>query len=658
MTILTEGTVLWQPSEDRVNESGVQKFINWLAQNKGLIFTDYHSLWNWSVDSLEDFWESVWEYLNIRSSTAYPAVLEKRVMPGAKWFTGARLNYAEHVFRNVRDTQPAVLFQSEHVPLTEISWAELEQKTASIAKTLREYGVKPGDRVVGYIPNIPQAIIAFLACASIGAIWSSCSPDFGTPSVVDRFKQIEPKVLFAVDGYRYNGKSFDRKSVVAELQESLPSLQKTIFVPYLHEHSNTDGLENAVLFPDLLEEKAELAYEQLPFDHPLWILYSSGTTGIPKAIVHPQGGIILQHLTTFCIQNALTPEDRFFWFTTTGWMMWNYLVSTLLVGATVVQYDGSPAYPGSHVLWELAEKSGITFMGISPAFISICMKSGIRPGDQYDLSKLKGIGVTGAPLTSDGFHWTYQHVKKDLWLNSTSGGTDVCTAFVGGTPSLPVRAGEIQCRVLGVKAEAFDDNGNSVVDEVGELVITLPMPTMPVYFWNDPDGTRYRESYFDMYPGYWRHGDWIKIKSGGGCVIYGRSDSTINRQGVRMGTSEIYQAVEGVDEVIDSLVVDLEHLGRQSFLPCFVVLKEGVSLTEELKKTIKDRVRQFVSPRHVPDEIYQVSQIPRTLNGKKMEVPIRKILLGFPIEKAVNPDSMGNPESLPFFIELARTLNH
>lgn len=656
MTAVTEGSVLWQPDEARIRNSGIHMFMNWLKDTRGLSFSDYESLWRWSVESLEEFWESAWQYHGIQSATPYSTALEKRVMPGAKWFTGATLNYAEHVFRNSSDTKPAILFQSEHMPVTEISWRELKQKTASFAKHLREMGVQPGDRVAAYIPNIPQSIIAFLACASIGAIWSSCSPDFGISSVIDRFQQIEPKVLIAVDGYRYNGKIHDKKAVINELQQALPCLEKTVIVSYLHHDSNSEGLHESVRFEDLIQDEVELTYEHLPFDHPLWILYSSGTTGVPKAIVHPQGGILLQHLTTFAIQNGLTSDDRLFWFTTTGWMMWNYVVSSLLVGATVVQYDGSPTYPGPHVLWELAEKAEIAFMGISPAFIGICMKAGLRPGEQFHLGKLRCIGVTGAPLTTHGYEWLYNHVKADVWVNSTSGGTDVCSGFVGGTPILPVRAGEIQCRSLGVKVEAFDDFGNAVLDEVGELVITLPMPTMPVYFWNDPDGSRYRESYFEMFPGVWRHGDWIKIKSTGGCVIYGRSDSTINRHGVRMGTSEIYQAVEGLDDVLDSLVVDLEFAGKSSFMPCFVVLQDGVSLTDDIKRRIKARVASMVSPRHIPDEVYHVQQIPRTLNGKKMEVPVRKILLGFPLEKCVSADSMSNPDSLPFFIELSQKL--
>lgn len=657
MAAVAEGTLLWEPSEERKKSSGMYRYMQWLKSKRGLEFPDYESLWRWSVEHLEDFWESVWEYTGVQATTSYTSVLEKREMPGARWFTGARLNYAEHIFRRFRAHKPAILFQSEHHPLTAITWDELKQQTAAVANALKAMGVKAGDRVVAYMPNIPQTVIAFLACASLGAIWSSCSPDFGTPSVVDRFKQIEPKILFAVDGYRYNGKPHDRMAEVAGLQEALPTLEKTVLVPYLDEQVDARRLKDAVLWEDVLRTEGELTFEPVPFDHPLWVLYSSGTTGIPKAIVQGQGGILLEQLKSFVIQNDVTEEDRFFWFTTTGWMMWNFLVGTLLTGATIILYDGSPAYPDMNVLWELAEKTGMTYFGTSAGYIAACMKAGIEPGKTFNLTQLQALGSTGSPLTPEGFAWVYRHVKQDLWLASASGGTDVCSAFVGGSPLLPVRAGEIQCRYLGAKVEAFDEEGRPVIDEVGELVITEPMPSMPLYFWNDPDGKRYRDSYFDMYPGVWRHGDWIKITPHGSCIIYGRSDSTINRHGVRMGTSEIYQAVESLDEVMDSLIVDLELLGRQSFLPLFVVLRPGVTLDERLKATIKEKIRKEVSPRHVPDEIYAVEQIPRTLNGKKMEVPIRRILLGHPIEKAVNRDSMSNPEALAFFIQLAKELN-
>ncbi|MBB3869522.1 acetoacetyl-CoA synthetase [Parageobacillus toebii NBRC 107807] len=655
MKAITDGTVLWTPTEEHIQRSNIKRYMNWLKEKKGLSFETHRQLWNWSVEQLEEFWESVWEYCEVKSATPYRCVLEERKMPGAKWFPGATLNYAEHVFRNERSDRPALLFRSERVPYREVAWKELKEKTAAVANALKKIGVKPGDRVVAYMPNIPETVIAFLACASIGAIWSSCSPDFGASSVIDRFQQIEPVVLFAIDGCQYGGKEFDKRPIVDELREKLPSLKKTILLPYLREDVQAPD-DSVLLWDDIIREKAELTYEYVPFDHPLWILYSSGTTGLPKPIVQGHGGILLEHLKSLLIEENLTKESTFFWFTTTGWMMWNFLIGGLLVGASVVLYDGSPTYPDGNVLWELAEKARITHFGTSAAFINVCMKLGIKPKELYDFSDLQAVLSTGSPLTTEGFAWVYENVKDDICLVSCSGGTDVCTAFVAGSPILPVRAGIIQCRSLGANVQAFDENGNRLINEVGELVITDPMPSMPLFFWNDPNYERYLDSYFDTYPGIWKHGDWIKIDEEGGCVIYGRSDSTINRAGVRMGTSEIYRAVESLDEVLESLIIDLELMGRKSFMPLFVVLQPGAALDEELKEKIKNEIRQKVSPRFVPDEIYQVEQIPKTLNGKKMEIPIRKLLLGFPLEKAVNPGSMANPEALDFFIELAKTI--
>jgi acetoacetyl-CoA synthetase len=657
MKAITDGTVLWTPTEEHIQRSNIKRYMNWLKEKKGLSFETHRQLWNWSVEQLEEFWESVWEYCEVKSATPYRCVLEERKMPGAKWFPGATLNYAEHVFRNERSDRPALLFRSERVPYREVTWKELKEKTAAVASALKKIGVKPGDRVVAYMPNIPETVIAFLACASIGAIWSSCSPDFGANSVIDRFQQIEPVVLFAIDGCQYNGKEFDKRPIVDELREKLPSLKKTILLPYLREDVQAPD-DSVLLWDDIIREKAELSYEYVPFDHPLWILYSSGTTGLPKPIVQGHGGILLEHLKSLLIEENLTKESTFFWFTTTGWMMWNFLIGGLLVGAAVVLYDGSPTYPDGNVLWELAEKARITHFGTSAAFINVCMKLGIKPKELYDFSDLQAVLSTGSPLTTEGFAWVYENVKDDICLVSCSGGTDVCTAFVAGSPILPVRAGIIQCRSLGANVQALDENGNRLINEVGELVIIDPMPSMPLFFWNDPNYERYLDSYFDTYPGIWKHGDWIKIDEEGGCVIYGRSDSTINRAGVRMGTSEIYRAVEALDEVLESLVIDLEIMGRKSFMPLFVVLQPGAALDEELKEKIKNEIRQKVSPRFVPDEIYEVEQIPKTLNGKKMEIPIRKLLLGFPLEKAVNPGSMANPESLQFFIELSKQLTN
>jgi acetoacetyl-CoA synthetase len=552
-----------------------------------------------------------------------------------------------------------MLYQSEDGELSEIAWQELYEKTTAIARLLEQLGVTRGDRVVAYMPNIPETIIAFLACASLGAVWSSCSPDFGSPSVLDRFQQIEPKVLIAVDGYRWNGKVFDRRPVVAELQAALPTLEKTVLVTLVTDGSQVGGLKNTMLWDRALVTSragAVLDYEQVPFGHPLWVLYSSGTTGLPKPIVQGQGGILIEHLKALAFHLDLRPADRFFWYTSTGWMMWNFLTGGLLTGCTIILYNGSPSYPDMNVLWRLAEETGMTYFGTSAAYISACMKAGIEPGRQYNLKRLKAVGSTGSPLSEEGFKWVYEHVHRDLGLESVSGGTDLCTPFVGGCRLLPVYAGEIQCRYLGAKVEALNEAGESVVDQVGELVVTEPMPSMPLFFWNDPDGVRYRASYFEMFPGIWRHGDWIKFNQRGGCVIYGRSDATIKRHGVRMGTSEIYQAVERQTEIIDSLVVDLEALGQASYMPLFVVLQEGVTLDDALKEKIRARIRHDISPRYVPDEIFAVEQIPRTLSGKKVEVPVRKILMGHPLERAANLDAMRNPESIQFFVDLAREI--
>jgi acetoacetyl-CoA synthetase len=658
MTEATEGTVLWEPSPELRENSTIARYMEWLERERGLSFENYTALWEWSVTDLEGFWSSLWEFFEVQSSKAYEAVLGRREMPGARWFPGAEINYAEHVFRNARQGRPALIHASELRPLGETSWRELEERVAAFAAGLSGMGVGRGDRVVAYLPNVPEAVVAFLACASLGAVWSSASPDFGAGSLVDRFAQIEPKVLVACDGYRYGGKDFDRTDIVARLQGEIPTLKNTVLLPYLDEGADAAAFDNTVLWKDLLaaNEGAEPRFERVPFDHPLWVLYSSGTTGLPKAIVHSQGGILLEHLKKVRLHIDLGPEDRFFWFTTTGWMMWNLLVGGLLAGATAVLYDGSPAHPDTNALWGLAEETGMTHFGTSAGYLIGCMKAEIEPGRDFDLSALKGVGSTGSPLPPEGFGWVYGHVKEDLWLYSTSGGTDLCTAFVGGVPLLPVRAGELQARSLGAAVHAFDPEGKPVVGEVGEMVITEPMPSMPVFLWNDEGGERYRESYFDVYPGVWRHGDWLLIKGYGGCVISGRSDSTINRGGVRMGTSEIYSAVECVEEVADSLVVDIPKPGGESFMPLFVVLTEGAQLDDDLKNRIKGSIRERTSPRHVPNEIFAVPQVPKTLNGKKLEVPVKKILSGTPPDEAASRGSLSNPESLDRFAELSRQL--
>jgi len=652
-----EGTLLWEPPDELMQTANITRFMQWLQKKRGLDFTNYHQLWEWSVSDIEDFWSSIWEFFEIKASKPYAKVLSERKMPGARWFLDAELNFAQHVFRHISAERPALIFQSEIQPMTAVSWDELYSNVSSVAASLRSMGVKQGDRIAAFLPNIPEAIIAFLACASIGAVWSSCSPDFGKRSVVDRLNQIEPKVLFATNGYQYGGTPFDRRSMVAELQNSLATLKNTVLIPYLQKNTGPQNLKNTVLWQDLLVEKAELVFEQVPFNHPMWVLYSSGTTGLPKAMVHSQGGILLEFLKFLGLHVNMKAEDRFFWFSTTGWVMWNVLLGGLLTGATALLYDGSPAYPNMDVLWEFAEKSGMTIFGTSAAYITACMNAGMQPGRDHDLSRLKAMGSTGSPLSPEGFAWVYERVKKDIWLASVSGGTDPCTAFVGGCPVLPVRAGELQCRCLGVKAEAFDESGASLVNRVGELVISEPMPSMPLFLWNDPENRRYLESYFEMYPGIWRHGDWIKITPNGSALITGRSDSTLNRMGIRIGSGEIYGIVEDLPQVNDSLIVGLERRTGGYYMPLFVVLKEGETLNETLKTKIKQKIRSTLSPRHVPDDIFAIPEVPKTLNAKKLEVPVKKILMGEPVEKAVNVDSMSNSHSINFFVELAQKLN-
>lgn len=654
---IEEGSLLWQPTPDVIENANITKFMTWLESNHNLTFSNYDELWKWSVHDLAAFWSHLADYCDVKFSKPAETILADKSMPGAKWFVGAELNYAENIFSKMSDDRPMMFYKAEDDVLVEISWQEVYQQVNQVATALREMGVKKGDRVVNFMPNRPESIIALLATASIGATWSSCSPDFGARSVLDRFTQIEPKILFAVDGYNYGGRTFDRRKVIAELQSSLPTLEQTILVPHIN--ANSDGLENTSLWDDVLSNAnppEKIKFESVPFDHPLWVLYSSGTTGLPKAIVHGHGGIVLEHHKASIFHNDLKPDDRFFWYTSTGWMMWNYLVGALFSGATILLYDGSPAFPNLNILFEYAHHTGMTYFGTSAAFVSACMNENLSPNQEYDLSKIRGAGSTGSPLTPDGFAWIYENINADLALESLSGGTDLCTAFVGGARTKPIYAGEIQGASLGAKIQAYSEDGKAVIDEVGELVITDPMPSMPIYFWNDPAMARYKSSYFEMFEGAWRHGDWIKFNERGGCVIYGRSDSTINRQGIRMGTSEIYQAVESLAEVLDSLIIDLELLGRESYMPLFVVLRDDAELSDDLKKTIQTKLRAEVSPRHVPDEIFQIEQVPYTLSGKKMEVPIRKILLGHDIEKAAKKGAMRNPESIQYFINFAKKL--
>ncbi len=653
----SQAEMVWAPTDAHIRNANITAYTQWLERTRGLSFASYEALWEWSTTDIEAFWESAWEYFDIRTATPYTSVLSERKMPGAHWFSGATVNYVDQVFRHATTQRPAIVFQGEDGRKAEVSWAELERQVAALAASLRGMGVRPGDRVVAYLPNIPETVVAFLAAASVGAIWSVCSPDMGTVSVLDRFRQIEPSVLIACDGYRYGGKDYDRADIVTELRLELPSLRHTIVVPNLTGKDQAGRFENAHAWSAVTAGDASLQYEWLPFEHPLWVVYSSGTTGMPKPIVHGHGGIMLVTGLMTAMHNDLRPQDRFHWYSSTGWIMWNAQVAALLVGATICIYDGNPGYPDWGALWRFAGEAGVTFFGAGAAFYAGCEKAGIEPNDVTDLSSLRGLGSTGSPLAPESYRWIFEHVRSDIWINPISGGTDFAGCFLGGNITLPIYLGEMQSRCLGAAVHAYDETGHAVLDEVGELVCTQPIPSMPLYFWNDKDGTRYHDSYFDMYPGIWRHGDWLRITPRGGAIIYGRSDTTINRHGIRMGTSEIYRAVESVPEILDSLVVDLEYLGRPSYMPLFVVMRPGHELDDALANRIRDCIRQALSARYLPNDIIPVPEIPRTLSGKKLELPIRKLLLGQPVEKVANRDSLGNPQSVEWFIDYARKLN-
>jgi acetoacetyl-CoA synthetase len=647
MTAAAAPDVLWTPSEQRIERATITRYTRWLAEQRALAFDSYDELWRWSVSDLEAFWSSIVECFGIEFETPPERVLGRSSMPGAEWFPGSRLSYAEHIFRGKDPDAVALRHASELRSLGEWTWSDLRSQTAAVAAGLRELGVGAGDRVAAYMPNIPETLAAFLACASLGAVWSSAAPEFGVRSVVDRFSQIEPKVLLAVDGYRYGGRDFDKRAAVEEIAAGVPSLERVVSFGYV------SGSGWPAPVADFLDSGASLGFEPVPFDHPLWVLYSSGTTGLPKPIVQGHGGILLEQVKKGHLHLDAQADDRVFWFSTTGWMMWNFLVGVLLTDASIVLFDGNPGYPDMSVLWQLAEDAGITTFGTSAAFVAASMKEGVVPrADGRSLSSLRSVGSTGSPLSPEGFRWLYDELGPDLWLFSTSGGTDLCTAFVGGVATLPVYQGELQARCLGASVEAWDPDGRSLIDEVGELVITKPMPSMPLFFWGDTDGSRYRDSYFSMYPGVWRHGDWIEITSRGTAIIYGRSDSTINRGGIRMGTSEIYRAVLSVDDVVDALVVDVPRAGTDGWMPLFVVLRPGAALSDSLVAEIRRRIREDCSPRHVPDEIRVIDEVPRTLSGKILEVPVKRILSGTPPEQAASRESLANPAALDVFIAM------
>jgi acetoacetyl-CoA synthetase len=655
MTAGHAGELLWRPGAERLERANLTQYLRWLAQ-RGRQFDSYADLWRWSVEDLDGFWGSVWEYFEIRSSKPYERVLARREMPGAQWFPGARLNYAEHALRSERGNAEALLYLSERHGLRALTWTELGAQVRVLATRLRSLGVVAGDRVIAYLPNSPEAVIAMLATVSIGAIWASCGPDFGTRGVVDRFSQLAPKIAFCVDGYRYGGKVFDRRAEVSAILAQLPTLERVIYVRHLEPaedfqtpHSMT--WERALDGPQVPREQFQ--FEQVPFDHPLWILFSSGTTGLPKPIVHCHGGTTLEQYKAITFHMDMRARERMFFFTTTGWMMWNFLVSALLVDVVPVLYDGNPAFPTPDVLWKMVADTRAGFFGASPTYIGLLEKAGIVPKDLFDLGSLQSILLAGSPVSAECMSWVYRNVKADAFAHSGSGGTDVCTGLVGGVVTLPVYAGEIQARQLGVAAYAFDERGRAVIDEVGELVITAPMPSMPVGFWNDADGSRYRESYFDLYPGVWRHGDFFEVNGHGGCFVLGRSDATLNRHGVRIGTAEVYRSLISVPEIEDALIVNLDLPGGRFFMPLFVKLRAGLVLDDALNERIRAQMRRDYSPRHVPDRIYAVDAIPYTLTGKKMEVPVRRILMGVPPDKVANRAAMASAHALDYFIEYA-----
>jgi acetoacetyl-CoA synthetase len=646
------GDVLWTPPADVRETTEIGRFLTWLRDERGRDLAGYDELWRWSVSDLEGFWGAIWDFFGVRAHAPYDVVLGEREMPGAQWFPGARLNYAEHLLGTDEDTdRPAVVARSQTRAPIELTFGELREQVARARAGLQRLGVGPGDRVVAYLPNIPETLVAFIATASLGAIWSACAPEFGARSVLGRFGQIEPKVMLTVAGYTYRDKPIDRRENVAEIRAGLPSLEHVVHVPY----GDLD-VPDATSWDDLLAERKELAFEPVPFDHPIYVLFSSGTTGLPKAIVHGHGGQLVEHLKALSLGWDLKPGGRLLWFSTTAWMMWNALVSALLVRSSIVMIDGDPTWPDLAFQWRLAQETRPTFMGVSPTFLMSCRKAGLQPGQDFDLSSIRALGFAGSPLPTEGYHYVYEQLGPEVCLINGSGGTDVCGAFVSGSLGQPVYDGEISGCCLGVDVKAFDEQGKEVVGELGEMVVTNPMPSMPVRFWNDDDGARYRASYFDIYPGVWRQGDWIMFTERGSCVITGRSDATLNRGGVRLGTSELYAVVEDVDEVVDSLVIHLEDdEGGAGELLLFVVLGDGGELSDELRARIARSLRDELSPRHVPDVIVGVPAVPRTFTGKKLEAPVKRILRGARPEDVASRDALVDPAAIDAFVAFAQT---
>lgn len=642
--------ILWTPTTDFIQQSGLKKYERWLGEQFGLEFDNYEDFWKWSNDHFEDFWESLWKYFEVISHSEYESVIDTYEMPGARWFNGTTLNYAEHIFRKKSEDRPALIFANEAGVKREVSWQELDNQVASIQSFLRSKGIQKGDRVAGYLPNTPETIACFLAVNSLGAVWSCCSPDFGINTVIDRFSLIEPRLFFTCDGYQYGGKRINRLDEAQQITDSISSIEYVVLIPTLEADSK---LESSFHWVDVISQPtSELTFEPVNFNHPIWVLYSSGTTGKPKAITHSHGGVLLEHLKYMHFHNDVKPGEHFFWFSTTGWMMWNFLQASMLFGAVPVLFDGSPGKPDLNALWKLTEELPIHHFGTSAPFLIACMKKELTPGSDFDLSNLRSIGSTGAPLPPEAFDWVYDQVKKDVWLCSMSGGTDVCTAFVGGIPSKSVRRGNIQGRAMGCDLRSVDEDGNELFGSLGEMVISNPMPSMPIYFWGDENNERYSSSYFEKFPGKWCHGDWIQIENDGSLQIMGRSDATLNRKGIRIGTAEIYSVLDRIPGLSDSLIVNLEKKDGSDIMPLFVVIEDEKNF-ESISETIKQKLKEECSPRHVPDEIIKVDEIPYTLSGKKMEVPVKKALMGLDVSKHMNRDASRNPKAMDVFVELA-----